>query len=406
LKSQAGNAELSYAEGYPSDSSFRQDLIDQAVRLSAGADVAILLIALPTFIESEGYDRKNLDLTEQQVALIKAVSAVQPNTVVVLNNGSPLVMSEWLDGVAAVLEGYMMGQAGGEAIADILYGKVNPSGKLAETFPLRLADTPTSINWPGGVGQVRYGEGLYIGYRYYDAKELPVLFPFGYGLSYTTFAYSKTRVSASSFKDVDGVIVSVDVTNTGKVAGKEIVQVYVHDQASSLSRPQKELKGFSKVSLLPGETKTVSMKLDFRAFAFYHPGYQRWVAEEGAFDILIGASATDIRHTVTVNLHSTQTLPCILNKESTLTEWLADPRGKVVLGPFYSQIEAGTRKLFGGQERYGDQKEGDNLGMGDIMDMMNDMPLLSVLKFQEKLLQLPPEEMVEGMLQQVHSLDK
>ncbi len=405
LKSQAGNAELSYAEGYPSDNSFRQELIDQAVGLATGADVAILYIALPTFIESEGYDRKNLDLTEQQVALIKAVSAVQTNTVVVLNNGSPVVMNEWLDGVAAVLEGYMMGQAGGEAIADILYGKVNPSGKLAETFPLKLADTPASINWPGNSGKVKYGEGLYIGYRYYDAKELPVLFPFGYGLSYTSFAYSSPRVSAASFKDVDGVTVSVDVTNTGKVAGKEIVQVYMHDQAATLARPQKELKGFTKVSLLPGETKTVTVKLDFRAFAFYHPQHQQWVAEEGAFDILIGASAADIRHTVTVNLHSTQTLPCILDKESTLTEWMADPRGKVVLGPFYSQIEERSRELFGGQERYGSKKDSDNMGMGDIMDMMNDMPLLSVLKFEEKSLPLPPEDMVEGMLLQAHSLD-
>ncbi len=406
LKSQAGNAELTYAEGYPSDNTFHQEMIDQAVSLAIGADAAVLYIALPTFIESEGYDRKDLSLTMQQVALIKAVSAAQPNTVVVLNNGSPVVMSEWLDGVAAVLEGYMMGQAGGEAIADILYGKVNPSGKLAETFPLRLADTPTLINWPGDSGKVRYGEGLYIGYRYYDTKELPVLFPFGFGLSYTTFAYSNPRVSAINFKDVDGATVSVDVTNTGKLAGKEIVQVYVHDQTSTLSRPQKELKGFAKVSLQPGETKTVSIQLDFRAFAFYHPVHQQWVAENGAFDILVGASATDIRCTLTVNLQSTQTLPCILNKESTLNEWMADPRGKVVFGPLYNQIEAGVRQLFGGQDRYGGKKDDDNLGMGDVMDMMNDMPLLSVLGFQRKSLPTPPEDMVEGMLLQAHSLDK
>jgi len=405
LQSRAGNAELSYVEGYPSDNTFRQDLIDQAVGLATGADVAVLYIALPTFIESEGYDRKDLNLTRQQVALIKAVSAVQPNTVVVLNNGSPVVMSEWLDGVAAVLEGYMMGQAGGEAIADILYGKVNPSGKLAETFPLRLADTPTLINWPGDAGKVRYGEGLYIGYRYYDVRELPVLFPFGYGLSYTTFAYGNPRVSAGSFKDVDGVTVTLDVTNTGKVAGKEIVQVYVHDQTATLARPQKELKGFAKVSLQPGETKTVSVRLDFRAFAFYHPAHQQWVAEEGAFDILIGASATDIRHTLTVNLQSTHSLPCILTKESTLNEWMADPRGKVVFGPIYGQIQAGILKAFGAQERYASKKASDNLGMGDIMDMMNDMPVLSVLMFQQKSLPVPPEEMVEGLLRQAHSME-
>ena len=197
LQAQAGNAELTYAEGYPTDKSFRQDMIDQAVTLARSADVAVLYIALPSFKESEGYDRPDLDLTDQQVALIKAVSKVQPKTVVLLNNGAPVAMSEWIDGVAAVLEGWMMGQAGGVAIADILFGRVNPSGKLAETFPLKLSDTPAHINWPGDAGEVRYGEGLFIGYRYYDAKEMPVLFPFGFGLSYTTFSYSNAKVSTS-----------------------------------------------------------------------------------------------------------------------------------------------------------------------------------------------------------------
>ena len=170
LQNQAGDSELSFAAGYPSDNAFRQDLIDQAVGVAESADCALLYIALPSFKESEGYDRPDLDLTEQQVALIKAVAKVQPNTAVILNNGAPVAMSAWIDDVAAVLEAWMMGQAGGGAIADILFGKVNPSGKLAETFPLKLADTPAHINWPGDVGVVRYGEGLYIGYRYYDAK--------------------------------------------------------------------------------------------------------------------------------------------------------------------------------------------------------------------------------------------
>jgi beta-glucosidase len=303
------------------------------------------------------------------------------------------------------LEAYMMGQAGGAAIADVLYGKVNPSGKLAETFPLKLADTPAYLNWPGSAGVVRHGEGLYIGYRYYDAREVPVLFPFGYGLSYTTFAYSNLKVSSATFKDVDGLTVSVDVTNTGKVTGKETVQAYVHDRVSGLERPVKELKGFAKVDLQPGETKTVSIKLDFRAFAYYHPEYKQWITENGEFDILVGASAADIRQSATVTLQSTLNLPCILDHESTLSEWMADLRGKQVLGGLYAQIEAGTRKLFGGQERYGDVKEGgDELGMGDIMQMMNDMPLFSVLMFQKDALPMPPEEIVAGLLQQVHSL--
>ncbi|MGD8793987.1 MAG: glycoside hydrolase family 3 C-terminal domain-containing protein, partial [Anaerolineae bacterium] len=237
LKSRAGNAELTYAEGYPQDEAFRQDLIDQAVELARAADVALLYVALPASKESEGYDRTDLDLTAQQVALIQAVAQAQPRTVVVLNNGAPVAMSAWIDAVPAVLEGWMMGQAGGGALADILFGHVNPSGKLAETFPLKLSDTPAHLNWPGGAGRVRYGEGLFIGYRYYDAKEMPVLFPFGHGLSYTTFAYSNPAVSATTFRDVDGLTVTVDVTNTGQMAGQEIVQVYVHDRASGLARP-------------------------------------------------------------------------------------------------------------------------------------------------------------------------
>src|SRR6185503_3022104 len=257
LQQLAGNAELTYAEGYPSDNSYRPEMIEEAVKLAQDAEVALLYIALPSFKESEGYDRADLELTEQQVGLIKAVGRVQPKTVVILNNGAPVDMRAWIDHAAAVLEAWMMGQAGGGAIADVLFGKVNPSGKLAETFPVKLSDTPAHTNYPGGNGKVHYGEGLFIGYRYYDARELPVQFPFGYGLSYTTFEYSNPKVSSTNFRDVDGLTVSVDVTNTGTSAGQEVVQVYVHDQKSGLIRPPKELKGFAKIELQPGETKTV-----------------------------------------------------------------------------------------------------------------------------------------------------
>lgn len=397
LQAQAGDAELTYAEGYPAGDSFRQDLIDQAVTLAQAADVAVLYIALPTYKESEGYDRTDLDLTDQQVALIKAVAKVQPQTVVVLNNGAPVTMNAWIDDVAAVLEGWMMGQAGGIAIADVLLGVVNPCGKLAETFPLELSDTPAYLNWPGEAGEVRYGEGLFIGYRYYDAKQLPVLFPFGYGLSYTTFAYSNAQVSASKFKDMDGVRVTVDVTNTGDVAGKEILQVYVHDQKSGLVRPEKELKGFAKVELQPGETRSISIQLDFRAFAFYHPEYKKWITEDGDFDLLIAASASDIRQTLTVTLESTLSLPSILDKESTIREWMTDPRGKAVFGPMYAKMEEESRKIFGG--------DGDESAIGmDFMDTLGDMPLVSVLMWQQGTIPMHPEDFVDGLLKQVHTI--
>ncbi|MDO9121625.1 MAG: glycoside hydrolase family 3 C-terminal domain-containing protein, partial [Anaerolineaceae bacterium] len=318
------------------------------------------------------------------------------NTVVVLNNGAPVVMNDWIDGVAAVLEGWMMGQAGGVSIADVLFGRVNPSGKLAETFPAKLADTPAVINWPGGAGKVYYGEGLFIGYRYYDAKKMPVLFPFGYGLSYTTFAYSNAKVSKKSFKDTDGVTVSVDVTNTGKMAGKEIVQLYVHDQKSKLVRPEKELKGFAKVELKPGETKTVSIKLDFRSFAYYHPSYNQWITEDGEFDLLIAASSADIREKLTVTLESTVNLPCLLNKESTIREWMEDPIGNKVFSPFFAQVESLSRKAFGAEE-------GSDDGIGaDIMMMFGDMPLASVLLFMQSALPKSADDMVADLLKQVH----
>ena len=395
LKKLAGNSELSYSTGYPADGSFDQADIEEAVKNARDADVALLYLALPDAKESEGYDRPDLDLSPQQVALIKAVTAIQPNTAVILNNGAPVVMSEWIKGPAAVLEAWMMGQAGGGAIADLLFGKVNPCGKLAETFPLRLVDTPAYINFPGGKNEVHYGEGIFIGYRYYDARNAPVLFPFGYGMSYTTFAYQNPRLSATTFKDVDGVTVSVDVTNTGKLAGKEVVQVYVHDHKSALLRPPKELKGFAKVELQPGETKTVTLPLDFRAFAYYHPAYRQWITEDGEFDILIGASSAEIRHSMTVMLHSTLDLPSILNRESTLREWTEDPRGMSVLASFYQQMHDQLQTVFGGDS-------GETIGM-DPMGFMMDTPLPGVFHFLGGFMQTAPEEMVDELLARVYS---
>ena len=365
--------------------------------LAKAADVALLYVALPTYKESEGYDRADLDLTPQQVALIKAVAAIQPNTIVILNNGAPVAVSEWIDDTAAVLEAWMMGQAGGGAIADVLFGRVNPSGKLAETYPLKLSDTPAYLNFPGENGEVRYGEGLFIGYRYYDARGVPVQFPFGYGLSYTTFAYSNPKVSAATFKDVDGVTVSIEVTNTGSITGKEVVQVYVHDRQSRLVRPPKELKGFAKVELRPGETRTVSIPLDFRAFAYYDPAYQQWITEDGEFDLLIGASAADIRETLTVTLQSTLQLPCILKRESTVKEWLAYGRSKPALAAQIQQLLAPMAAAFGGGV-----DGNDAIGM-DTQSFMMDMPLVSILHFQENAFPKPVDELVDDLLKQAYS---
>jgi beta-glucosidase len=394
LQKLAGNAELTYAEGYPADESFKQELIDEAVFHARSAELALLYISLPETKESEGYDRTDLDLTTQQVALIKAVSAVQPKTVVILNNGAPVVIGEWIDSPAAVLEAWMMGQAGGGAIADVLYGKVNPCGRLAETFPLRLVDTPAYINYPGGNGKVRYGEGIFIGYRYYDAKQVPVQFPFGYGLSYTSFTYTNLKVSAQTFKDVDGLSVSVDVTNTGRLAGKEVIQVYVHDHKSGLVRPPKELKGFAKVELQPGETKTVTVSLDFRAFAYYHPGYKRWITEDGEFDILVGASSADIRNIQKVQLQSTLKLPSLLKRDSTLREWLDDPRGQAVLELMKHQITSQMQDILG-------RASSESVGLG-LTGFMMDMPFTDMLLSFGGDLPTSPENIVDELLAKVH----
>jgi len=395
LRNLLPNTELTYCEGYPEDIDFRQELIDEAVSLAGAADVALLYIALLGLKESEGYDRPDIDLTEQQEALIKAVSAVQPKTVVILNNGSALAMSAWIDDVAAVLEAWMMGQAGGGAIADLLTGKVAPSGKLSETFPLKTADAPSHINFPGGGGEVHYGEGIFIGYRYYDAKEIPVLFPFGYGLSYTTFEYSNPKLSAAAFKDVDGLSVSVDVTNTGKVAGKETVQVYVRDRKSTLVRPEKELKRFAKIELQPGETKTVTFQLDFRAFAYYHPAHKQWITEDGEMDILIGTSSADIRCVETAMLQSTLQLPSLLTRESTIRDWLADLHAQTIFEPVLQQLIAKLPETFGAA--IGDTKKGM-----DMYAFILEMPLLSILEAQEKFLSTSASEMVDGLLREVH----
>jgi beta-glucosidase len=233
-----------------------------------------------------------------------------------------------------------------------------------------------------------------VGYRYYDKKKVPVQFPFGYGLSYTTFEYSNAR-AAEAFDDVDGLSVSVDITNTGNAAGSEVVQVYVRDKDSKLDRPIKELKGFAKVYLEPGETQTVSIKLDFRAFAYYHPKYSAWITEDGEFDILIGASSQDIRQVLTTTMTSSLHLPCILDQESTLREWLDDPRGAAALEPMIGEMKKTFGAFLGGDE---------GIGM-DPLAMILDMPLPSILMWQPELLPMPVEDMVDVFLQQAHSHD-
>ena len=272
------------------------DPIGDAVALAEKSDVAIVFAGLSDEWESEGHDRADMELVGDQIELIERVATANPNTVVVLNTGSPITMS-WLDEVAAVVQAWYPGQEAGNSIADVLFGDVNPSGKLPQTFPKRLQDNPAYINYPGENGKVYYGEGIFVGYRYYDKKGIEPLFPFGHGLSYTTFAHKNLVLNATEYVPGDEIQVSVDIENTGARAGKEVVQLYVRDVESSLMRPEKELKAFAKVALEPGETQTVTFTLDQDALSFYDPAKEQWVAEPGEFQVLVGSSSRDIRLT-------------------------------------------------------------------------------------------------------------
>lgn len=280
------------------------DALERAARLAAAADVALVCVGLSNEWESEGFDRPDMELVGEQAALIEQVAAANKNTVVILSTGSPITMP-WLDRVAAVVQAWYPGQECGNAIADVLFGDVTPSGKLTQTFPVRLEDNPTSINYPGENGRVYYGEGLFVGYRYYEKKDIAPLFPFGFGLSYTTFNYSNLHLSSAQIGPDDTLSVMVDVTNTGQRAGKEAVQLYIRDVASSLQRPNKELKSFAKVQLAPGETKMVTLIIARDALAYYDDLAHLWVAEAGEFTALVGSSSQDIRAAATFTLTTT-----------------------------------------------------------------------------------------------------
>ena len=284
-----------YAAGYSVASDEPQEeLIREACEAASRADVAVIFVGLPNSYESEGFDREHMRLPGAHTALIEQVAKANPNTVVVLSNGSPVEMP-WLAEVKAVLEGYLGGQAGGGALADVLFGVVNPSGKLAETFPVKLQDVLASKYFPMGPKAVEYREGLFVGYRWFDASGKVPLFPFGHGLSYTTFEYSELKVEREHVAAGEEVSVSLTVRNNGSAAGQETVQLYVRDVQSTVFRPEKELKGFCKVQLATGEEKRITFTLDKRAFAFYNTEISAWQVESGEFELLAGASSVDIR---------------------------------------------------------------------------------------------------------------
>ncbi|MCD5418863.1 glycoside hydrolase family 3 C-terminal domain-containing protein [Rhodococcus pyridinivorans] len=330
IRSLSGR-DVPFAAGYALDGSDSAELVDEAVKRAADADIAVVFLGLPAELESEGFDRDDLELPQRQTALLDAVLTANPNVVVVLSNGGVVRLSGFADRVPAIVEGWLLGQAGGGAVADVLYGHANPSGRLAETVPIRLEDTPAHTNFPGEHGHVRYGEGLFVGYRSYDARRLDVSFPFGHGLSYTTFEYSDAAVES------DGdLTVHVTVTNTGGRAGAEVVQVYAGAPGSSVARAPRELKGFNKVRLDSGESQRVAVSIRRDDLAYWDTRVDSWVVEGGTYSIDIGASSRDIRQTLTVDMTG-DAVRIPLTMESSLGELFQNPAAaEIVLQAFGS----------------------------------------------------------------------
>jgi beta-glucosidase len=387
-KSAGKQSNVLYAQGYRLDSDeIDGTLIAEAKEVAAQADTVVLFVGLPDRYESEGYDREHLRMPANHRQLVEAAAEANRNIVVVLSNGSPIEMP-WIGNVKGVLEAYLGGQALGGAIADLLFGDANPSGKLAETFPKQISDNPSFLNFPGEGDKVEYKEGIFVGYRYYDTKKIEPMFPFGYGLSYTTFEYSNLSFSQKEIQDTDTVTVSVNVKNTGDRAGKEIVQLYVKDVESTVNRPEKELKGFEKVDLQPGEEKTVTFTLHKRAFAYYNVDLKDWHVETGEFEILVGKSSQEITLKDSIMVQSTVYIKKPVHRNTLLGDLLADP----VLAPL-------AKELLAKHNPFPDlgANEGDAAEMMEAM--MRYMPLRAMVNFSMGAF---TEEMLTDMIQKLN----
>ena len=375
----AKGLKVTYAQGYSAASDTATDAqIAEAVAAAKKAKVAVVFAGLPDAYESEGYDRKHMKMPACQDKLIEAVAEANPNTVVVLHNGSPVEMP-WIDKVRGVLEAYLGGQAVGLATVRVLFGDENPSGHLAETFPVKLEDNPSYLYYGGEGNRTEYREGVFVGYRYYDRKNMDVLFPFGYGLSYTTFEYSNLRLSATAVKDTDTLTATVTVKNTGKRAGKAVAQLYVAAPEQDLIRPVRELKGFAKVDLQPGEAKDVTFALDKRSFAYWNETIHDWHVLSGEYAVLVGSSSRDLPLCAKVSVEGTVAVRQKFDMNSIFMDILADPKAAAVVQPFVSQMMSAFAPApeEGGKSEAAAEAISDEMGVA----MMNYMPLRAALSF-------------------------
>lgn len=387
--------EVTFAAGYEDDKDeINAQLYEEAVKVAEASDIAVMFLGLPDNFESEGYDRTHLELPACQNELVKKVLEVQKNVVIVLHNGSPVVMP-WKDEVPGILEAYLGGEAVGKATVNVLFGRKNPSGHLAETFPLKLSDTPCYLTYGKGHDHAVYQEGVFTGYRYYTSKDVKTAFPFGHGLSYTTFAYSSLRTDKSQISDTEKLNVSVKVKNTGKMAGKALVQLYVAAPDTELIRPIRELRGFEKIHLECKEEKTVSFELDNRAFAYWNAEIHDWYVEKGIYKIMIGENADDMALETEVMINSTKKLPKAYSMNSCLGELLRDPDVQTVMEPFMQGMAQNQNAVEMAKAQENDPSGVVNQEM--MAAMMENMPLRQLLSFVPGMKREMLEQMVKAL---------
>lgn len=328
---------ISYAKGYnTSDKIIHDDdiLLRDAKKIIKGSDVVILFVGTSEFSDAEDIDKTSIDLPDNQVKLIKEIGKIHKNVIVVLNNGSPVSISPWGKYVDGILEAWLAGQASGGAIADILFGIVTPSGKLSSTFPIKLSDIPTYLDYVDPDNNLEYKEGIFVGYRYYDKKDMEVEFPFGFGLSYTTFIYSDLVFNKNVLKDNDTLEVKLKVKNTGRYFGKEIVQLYIKNLISTSPKPKKELKAFKKIMLFPGEEKEVNFVFNTNDFSHYDVASRNWIVESGPYEILVGKSSRDIVLSKSLYLHSHYVPIKLYTRNTLMGDFLKNPKSKPIVEPF------------------------------------------------------------------------
>lgn len=389
-------ANVTFAEGYQDEKDeVIEELQNEAVQAAKEADVAVLFLGLPDNFESEGYDRKHMNLPDCQNELVQKVLEVQKHVVVVLHNGSAVVMP-WKEQVEGILEAYLGGEAVGKAVAEVLVGRKNPSGRLAETFPLRLEDTPCYLTYGKGYDNAEYQEGVFVGYRYYTSRKMETAFPFGHGLSYTTFEYSDFQIDKKKMSDKDTVEVSVKVKNTGNRAGKTVVQLYVEAPETEVVRPVRELRGFEKISLEEGEEKTVTFTLDERAFAYWNTLIHDWYVEEGTYKVMIGENADQMCVGEEITVHPTKELPKTYSLNTCLGELMRDPKAQAVMGPFMQGMAQNDAADMAEAQK-NDTSGAVNQEM--MAAMMEGMPLRQLLSFVPGIKREMLEQMVNALNQ-------